>query len=83
MEEAASRERVSLSCVYVTSLCGRKESSVKTLAAAVDACLQDGLRKRVLGLVGYRTSFALLHAVAKGFPPAEEVLRVVSEQSRL
>ncbi|CAD6194102.1 unnamed protein product [Caenorhabditis auriculariae] len=63
MEEAVTRRNLDLNSPYVTSLC-----------AAVDACLMDGLRRRLLGLFGCRSSLALLHSLAKQNATAENVL---------
>ncbi|CAJ0583161.1 unnamed protein product, partial [Mesorhabditis spiculigera] len=70
MEEAVTRKTIDLGSNYVNSLC-----------VAVEACLLDGLRKRMLGLLGQRTSFALLQHVAKAYPPATAVLQRVEENS--
>ncbi|CAB3402710.1 unnamed protein product [Caenorhabditis bovis] len=63
MEEAVAKKTMDLNSPYVTSLC-----------VAVDACLMDGLRRRLLGLFGSRSSFALLHSLAKQNATIEKVL---------
>uniref|UniRef100_A0A1I7XS91 RUN domain-containing protein n=1 Tax=Heterorhabditis bacteriophora TaxID=37862 RepID=A0A1I7XS91_HETBA len=63
MEEAVTKRQVDLNSPYVTSLC-----------SAVENCLMDGLRRRLLGLFGSRSSLALLHTVAKTNAAAELVL---------
>jgi len=47
--------------------------------AAVEACLSQGLRRRALGLFKTSSTTALLHKVAKNFPPAELISRKVLE----
>ncbi|CAJ0943055.1 unnamed protein product, partial [Mesorhabditis belari] len=68
MEEAVSKRSIDLSSNYVNALC-----------AAVEGCLLDGLKKRMLGLLGVRTTFALLQHTAKSFPPALGVLQKLAE----
>ncbi|VDM81475.1 unnamed protein product [Strongylus vulgaris] len=63
MEEAVTKRHIDINSPYVTSLC-----------VAVENCLMDGLRRRLLGLFGNRTSLALLHTIAKTNPVAEQVL---------
>ncbi|VDO92330.1 unnamed protein product [Heligmosomoides polygyrus] len=63
MEEAVTKRQIDINSPYVTSLC-----------VAVENCLMDGLRRRLLGLFGSRSSLALLHTVAKTNPIAEQVL---------
>ncbi|CAJ0598802.1 unnamed protein product [Cylicocyclus nassatus] len=63
MEEAVTKRQIDINSPYVTSLC-----------VAVENCLMDGLRRRLLGLFGNRTSLALLHTIAKTNPVAEQVL---------
>ncbi|RCN31574.1 hypothetical protein ANCCAN_22635 [Ancylostoma caninum] len=63
MEEAVTKRQIDLDSPYVTSLC-----------VAVENCLMDGLRRRLLGLFGNRTSLALLHTIAKTNAVAEQVL---------
>ncbi|PAV62792.1 hypothetical protein WR25_20973 [Diploscapter pachys] len=68
MEEAVTKRTVDLQSAYVTSLC-----------AAVDACLMDGLRRRLLGLFGSRSSIALLHSVAKQHQSAQMVVEKLAQ----
>ncbi|KAK3913965.1 Small G protein signaling modulator 2, partial [Frankliniella fusca] len=68
MEEAVTKKFVHEESSSVTSLC-----------AAVEACLSQGLRRRALGLFKTSSTTALLHKVAKNFPPAEVVSRRVQE----
>ncbi|ETN76325.1 hypothetical protein NECAME_03488 [Necator americanus] len=63
MEEAVTKRQIDLDSPYVTSLC-----------VAVENCLMDGLRRRLLGLFGNRSSLALLHTIAKINVVAEQVL---------
>nr|CDJ89035.1 RUN and RabGAP TBC domain containing protein [Haemonchus contortus] len=63
MEEAVTKRQIDINSPYVTSLC-----------VAVENCLMDGLRRRLLGLFGSRTSLALLHTIAKTNAVAEQVL---------
>ncbi|KAK6742527.1 hypothetical protein RB195_010036 [Necator americanus] len=63
MEEAVTKRQIDLDSPYVTSLC-----------VAVENCLMDGLRRRLLGLFGNRSSLALLHTIAKTNVVAEQVL---------
>ncbi|VDN07377.1 unnamed protein product, partial [Onchocerca ochengi] len=41
---------------------------------AVEQCLLDGLKRRLLGLFGERSTYALLHSIAKFCPEAATVL---------
>nr|XP_054773141.1 small G protein signaling modulator 1-like [Lytechinus pictus] len=51
-----------------------------TDAAAVDACLSQGLKRRAVGLFkGNNTTFSLLKQLSKNYPPAQEVLQKVHE----
>ncbi|CAI4228871.1 unnamed protein product [Auanema sp. JU1783] len=68
MEEAVTKRSLDINSPYVTSLCG-----------AIEACLMDGLRRRLLGLFGTQTSLALLHTASKKCPQAERVLKKVNE----
>ncbi|KAE9418917.1 hypothetical protein Angca_002346, partial [Angiostrongylus cantonensis] len=68
MEEAVTKRQIDINSPYVTSLC-----------VAVENCLMDGLRRRMLGLFGSRTSLALLHTIAKTSPIAEQVLSKTQE----
>ncbi|VBB29002.1 unnamed protein product [Acanthocheilonema viteae] len=63
MEESVNRKAVNAKSTYVTSLC-----------AAVEQCLLDGLKRRLLGLFGERSTYALLHNIAKFCPEAATVL---------
>ncbi|EJD73813.1 hypothetical protein LOAG_18790, partial [Loa loa] len=63
MEESVNRKAISAKSTYVTSLC-----------AAVEQCLLDGLKRRLLGLFGERSTYALLHNIAKFCPEAATVL---------
>ncbi|OUC43716.1 RUN domain protein, partial [Trichinella nativa] len=51
------------------------DSCLLSLCLAVEHCLLHGLRKRVFGLFGRATTFALLHKIAVSFPPAEQIFR--------
>ncbi|KRZ13883.1 Small G protein signaling modulator 2 [Trichinella zimbabwensis] len=51
------------------------DSCLLSLCLAVEHCLLHGLRKRVFGLFGRATTFALLHKIAVSFPPAERIFR--------
>lgn len=44
------------------------------ITAAVEQCLLDGLKRRLLGLFGGRSTYALLHNIAKFCPEAATVL---------
>ncbi|XP_020707014.2 small G protein signaling modulator 1 isoform X2 [Athalia rosae] len=68
MEEAVTRKFVHEESSSITSLC-----------AAVEACLSQGLRRRALGLFKTSSTTALLHKVAKSFPPAHQISRMVQE----
>uniref|UniRef100_A0A914CJT7 RUN domain-containing protein n=1 Tax=Acrobeloides nanus TaxID=290746 RepID=A0A914CJT7_9BILA len=70
MENAPSRRRISIHSTYVTSLC-----------AAVENCLLDGLKRRLLGLFGARSTFALLHSIAKHCAAAATALNVTTEHA--
>uniref|UniRef100_A0A7E4VSX7 RUN domain-containing protein n=1 Tax=Panagrellus redivivus TaxID=6233 RepID=A0A7E4VSX7_PANRE len=70
MDESAARKRISLQSPVVTALC-----------VSVENCLLDGLRRRLLGLFGVRTTFALLHSIAKNCGPAANVVKLTSEHS--
>ncbi|KAK5977369.1 RUN domain-containing protein [Trichostrongylus colubriformis] len=70
MEEAVTKRQIDINSPYVTSLC-----------VAVENCLMDGLRRRLLGLFGSRTSLALLHTVAKTNAVAEQVLAKTLEMN--
>ncbi|GMR42503.1 hypothetical protein PMAYCL1PPCAC_12698 [Pristionchus mayeri] len=71
MEHAAGNSTVDLNSGYVTSLC-----------IAVQSCIMDGIRKRFLGLIGMKTSLALLHTVVKGLPSAQIVIEKAKEYER-
>ncbi|XP_046738332.1 small G protein signaling modulator 1-like isoform X1 [Diprion similis] len=68
MEEAVTRKFVHEESSSITSLC-----------AAVEACLSQGLRRRALGLFKTSSTTALLHKVAKSFPPANHISRMVQD----
>ncbi|CAI5446177.1 unnamed protein product [Caenorhabditis angaria] len=63
MEEAVTKKMMDLNSPYVTSLC-----------VAIDACLMDGLRRRLLGLFSCRSSLALIQILAKQNATAETIL---------
>lgn len=63
MEGAVNRKSVNIKSTYVTSLC-----------AAVEQCLLDGLKRRLLGLFGARSTYALLHNISKFCTDAAAVL---------
>ena len=48
-------------------------------AAAVEGCLSHGLRRRALGLFRSSSTTALMHKVAKGYPPAAIVSKLILE----
>lgn len=66
MEEAVTRKFVHEESGSVTSLC-----------AAVEACLNQGLRRRALGLFKTSSTTALLHKVAKHCPEADYISKRV------
>uniref|UniRef100_A0A0N5AVY8 Rab-GAP TBC domain-containing protein n=1 Tax=Syphacia muris TaxID=451379 RepID=A0A0N5AVY8_9BILA len=47
--------------------------------AAVEQCLLDGLKRRLLGLFGARSTFALVHNISKYCNQASEIIRLVNE----
>lgn len=47
--------------------------------AAVEACLCQGIRRRVLGLFKTSSTTALLHKVAKNYEPAAVISKKVQE----
>ncbi|KAK0416535.1 hypothetical protein QR680_012547 [Steinernema hermaphroditum] len=65
MEESANGRSV-----YVHS------SSVTALCHAVENCLLDGLKRRLLGLFGGRSTFALLHSLSKHCAAGATVLQL-------
>ncbi|VDK58121.1 unnamed protein product [Anisakis simplex] len=67
MEESVNRRNIHVNSNYVTSLCG-------DIAASVEKCLLDGLRRRLLGLFGSRSTYALLHNISKNCQSAAIVL---------
>ncbi|CAM1308797.1 SGSM2 (predicted) [Pycnogonum litorale] len=68
MEEAVTRKFVHEDSSSITSLC-----------AAVEACLSHGLKRRALGLFKSSSTTALLQKVAKNFPPADQIFKMVIE----
>ncbi|XP_070549700.1 small G protein signaling modulator 1-like [Ptychodera flava] len=68
MEEAVTRKFVH-----------EDSGSIRSLCAAVDACLTHGLKKRVGGLLKSYTTAALFKQVAKNYQPAVVVAQKVSE----
>lgn len=52
-------------------------------AAAVEACVLHGLRRRAAGFLRSNKIAALFMKVGKGFPPAEELSRKVQELEQL
>lgn len=68
MEEAVTRKYVYEESSTVTQLC-----------AAVEACLSQGLKRRVLGLFKTSSTTALLHKIAKYCPEAEYISKIVQE----
>uniref|UniRef100_A0A1A9UGI2 Rab-GAP TBC domain-containing protein n=1 Tax=Glossina austeni TaxID=7395 RepID=A0A1A9UGI2_GLOAU len=68
MEEAVTRRYVHEESSAVTQLC-----------AAVEACLSQGLKRRVLGLFKTSSTTALLHKIAKYCPEAEYISKIVRE----
>lgn len=49
------------------------------IAAAVEACLSQGLRRRALGLFKTSSTTALLHKVGKSFAPAGCISQLVQD----
>lgn len=47
--------------------------------AAVEGCLSHGLRRRALGLFRSSSTTALMHKVAKGYPPALVISKLIME----
>ena len=47
--------------------------------AAVEGCLSHGLRRRALGLFRSSSTTALMHKVAKGYPPAAIISKLILE----
>ncbi|XP_071848613.1 small G protein signaling modulator 1-like isoform X3 [Apostichopus japonicus] len=74
MEEAVTRKFVHEDSGSIISLC-----------AAVEACLSHGLKRSLVSILkGGNTTVSLLKQVAKGYPPAGEVITKVQEiESRL
>uniref|UniRef100_A0A914XZG9 RUN domain-containing protein n=1 Tax=Panagrolaimus superbus TaxID=310955 RepID=A0A914XZG9_9BILA len=68
MDESGIKKRVCLYSNIVSSIC-----------VAVENCLLDGLRRRLLGLFGVKTTFALLHCIAKNCGPAANVIKRTTE----
>ncbi|XP_072157733.1 small G protein signaling modulator 2 isoform X1 [Bemisia tabaci] len=68
MEEAVTKKYVHEESSSITSLC-----------AAVEACLSQGIRRRVLGLFKSGSTTALLHKVAKNFEPAAVISQKVQD----
>ncbi|XP_046443942.1 small G protein signaling modulator 1-like isoform X2 [Daphnia pulex] len=68
MEEAVTRKFVHQDSSSVTSLC-----------AAVEGCLSHGLRRRALGLFRSSSTTALMHKVAKIYPPAAVISKLITE----
>ncbi|PIC42516.1 hypothetical protein B9Z55_009569 [Caenorhabditis nigoni] len=63
MAEHGAKKYLNLNSPYVTSLC-----------VAVDACLMDGLRRRLLTLFNSPSSMSLLQIIAKSNGSAQQVL---------
>ncbi|ULT99868.1 hypothetical protein L3Y34_000855 [Caenorhabditis briggsae] len=63
MAEHGAKNYLNLNSPYVTSLC-----------VAVDACLMDGLRRRLLTLFNSPSSMSLLQIIAKSNGSAQQVL---------
>ncbi|XP_032778431.1 small G protein signaling modulator 2 isoform X2 [Daphnia magna] len=68
MEEAVTRKFVHQDSSSVTSLC-----------AAVEGCLCHGLRRRALGLFRSSSTTALMHKIAKAYPPAGTISKLIIE----
>lgn len=69
MEEAVTRKFVHEESSSITSLCG-----------AVEVCLQQGLRRRALGLFKNSSDTqALLSKLSRAFEPAKIVSKALSE----
>lgn len=49
------------------------------LEAAVEGCLSHGLRRRALGLFRSSSTTALMHKVAKIYPPAAVISKLITE----
>lgn len=48
-----------------------------SVSAAVEGCLSHGLRRRALGLFRSSSTTALMHKVAKGYPPAAIISKLI------
>lgn len=48
-------------------------------SASVEGCLSHGLRRRALGLFRSSSTTALMHKVAKGYPPAAVISKLIVE----
>ncbi|KJH48812.1 hypothetical protein DICVIV_05065 [Dictyocaulus viviparus] len=66
--------------INVTGLILNRKYTISS-SVAVENCLMDGLRRRMLGLFGSRTSLALLHTIAKTSPIAGQVLYKINEMN--
>ncbi|ESO11592.1 hypothetical protein HELRODRAFT_71468, partial [Helobdella robusta] len=60
-----------------------ESSSIISLCAAVECCLQHGLKKRALGLFKNSTTMALLQKVAKSFEPAARLVKILNELEKM
>lgn len=72
MAEHGAKKYLNLNSPYVTSLC-----------IAVDACIMDGLRRRLLTLFNSPSSMSLLQIIAKSNGPAQQVLDQTREIEEL
>ncbi|KHN86656.1 Small G protein signaling modulator 1 [Toxocara canis] len=63
MEESVNRRKIHVNSNYVTSLC-----------ASVEQCILDGLKRRLLGLFGSRSTYAFLRTISKHCAAAAAVL---------
>ena len=85
MDESGIKKRICLYSNIVSSICGRVFFSfflliqIIMLLVAVENCLLDGLRRRLLGLFGVKTTFALLHCISKNCGPAANVIKRTTE----
>lgn len=47
----------------------------------MENCLLDGLKRRLLGLFGVRTTLALLHSIGKHCRSAANVMKIMNEKN--
>ena len=79
--DASYRNRRQQSLLYAVT-CVVQMPTLSVVAASLEVCLSHGLKRRVLGLFGTPSTFALLHKISKLCPAAAHTLKTVLQRQQ-